>query len=57
LTFEQWKQQIDLLFIKQFGADSNEFPDRLWHDDFVDGLTPEEAYEDYLEDEGPFIEV
>lgn len=49
MTFEQWKQQVNLLLIKEFGVDADELPDHLWHDDFSDGLTPEEAFYDFVE--------
>lgn len=49
MTFEQWKQEVNLLCIKEYGVDTDEMPDWLWHDAFKDGLTPEEAFEDFTD--------
>jgi hypothetical protein len=50
MTFEQWKQQVNLLFIADYGMDSECFPDYLWYDDYKDGFSPVDAYDNWKED-------
>lgn len=52
MTFDQWKQRVNLLFIEEFGDDADAFPDWMWRDDFSDGLTPEEAFNSFLDAHG-----
>lgn len=47
MKFDAWKEELNTIFVGEFGRDSECFEDYLWHDSFRDGLTPEEAFEDW----------
>jgi hypothetical protein len=53
MTFEQWMQKVNLLFLAEFGVDADEFPDYLWRDEFKNGFTPQQAYDYWCKNEGP----
>jgi hypothetical protein len=49
MKFEAWKEELNTIFVGEFGMDSDSFEDYLWRDAWEDGLSPEEAFEDWRE--------
>ena len=50
--FDLWKNLVDRKFEEHFGGlNSDDFEDWLWHDAFSDGLTPSQAFRDWLEEQ------
>jgi ethanolamine ammonia-lyase small subunit len=43
LTFEQWKQMIDLLLEKRIGLSSEALPDWSYYDAYHSGMSASEA--------------
>lgn len=52
MTFEEWKEEVDVLCANFFyGVVTDQLPDYLWHDAYARAESPEEAFDDYLEEE------
>jgi hypothetical protein len=49
MKFEAWKQELNTLFVGEFGMDSDSFEDYLWRDAWEGWLTPEQAFDDWME--------
>lgn len=52
LTFEQWIAKVDELFLAKFYISYLDFPDWNYYDNWADGVTPEECFADYVEEQG-----
>ena len=49
--FDFWKKEVDKIFSNKFGGlISDDFPDYCYMSDFKDGFTPEETFENYIEE-------
>lgn len=54
-TFEDWQKELDKALSFQFGGfDSQDLPDWDWWDLWDSGLTPSEAVDDYMDNQGFF---
>lgn len=55
MSFNDWLEELDKAMRFQFGGfDSNDMPDWCWWDLWDSGLTPSEAFNDYMENQGYF---
>jgi hypothetical protein len=52
MTFEQWKTAVDVVLMAKIGLMQEDLPDWLARDAFEDGLTPDEAAQECLEEAG-----
>ncbi len=51
MTFEQWMDKVDDIFIERTGLGYEDWPDQCYYDWFEDEMTPEEAFRDAVENE------
>jgi len=51
VTFAQWLDKVDGFLEDCYGLGHRDLPDALWNDWFEDGLTPEQAFQEYCENE------
>ena len=49
--FEGWLRELDDITRQEMGISYKDLPDQLFRDWFDDGMTPEEAYSQILENE------
>ncbi|RMD98394.1 MAG: hypothetical protein D6816_16270 [Bacteroidetes bacterium] len=52
MTFKEWMRQVDRELIRKSGLSSRDLADQTYWDWFFDGISPEEAAEETLENEG-----
>lgn len=52
MSFQKWMSEVDDVVNGFCGLSYNDLPDWRWRDAFNDGMTPEEAVMDCLEEEG-----
>lgn len=52
MTYEQWMEKVDNLFLTQFGLTHEDFEDFLWHDAWEDGDTPRQAFNRFCDEMG-----
>ena len=50
MSFEQWIELVDALLIDLFMMDSSDMEDWGWYDAYASGSTPQEAVDDYREE-------
>jgi hypothetical protein len=55
--FEAWLKALDEICQTEMGISYEDLPDQLLREWFDDGLTPEDAYYQLMENEYPGIEV
>ena len=55
-NFDKWLKSLDELFIQKLGLGYLDFPDFDWYSYFEDEAIPEEAFNDYCENEGIELE-
>jgi hypothetical protein len=55
--FEAWLIQLDDICLQEMGISYQDLPDQLFRDWFDDGLTPEDAYYQMIENEYQGIEI
>lgn len=55
--FEAWLKELDDITHTETGLSYNDFPDQLFKNWFEDGLTPEDAYYQLMEEEYPGTEI
>lgn len=49
MNFDDWKSKVNSLCEKEFGLDTDHFPDYHWHDDWHCEFTPAEAFDNAKE--------
>jgi len=56
LTFRQWYNKLDAIVASNYGLSMGDLPDWNSYDSFSSGVTPEEGFEDFKEqqDDLPF---
>jgi hypothetical protein len=54
---EAWLKELDDITHTETGLSYNDFPDQLFKNWFEDGLTPEDAYYQLMEEEYPGTEI
>lgn len=52
MTFEAWMKKVDARINSLVGLDHDDLADWRWYDAWEDGYTPEDAVEEFFEDEG-----
>jgi hypothetical protein len=53
MTYEEWMEKVDELFLETFGLTSSDFEDYMWIAAYEDDLlTPKEAFEQFCEEYG-----
>ena len=50
LTFEQWLEKLDKIFIRKTGLSYQDFEDYHWMGCFEDEMTPNEAFKEFMEE-------
>lgn len=50
--FEGWLKQVDEIFIHHFGLGRDDFPDHNYAELFEECFSPQEAFEDWAEENG-----
>lgn len=53
IEFSVWMADINDLFLNEFGMEYQDFPDWNYRDCFEDGMTPEEVFEDWKNENWP----
>lgn len=48
MTFEEWKKAVDKLFMKYMHCTSDDVEDWLWFDDYLNGVSPDNAFDEWL---------
>lgn len=51
-TFDEWCREVNLVMIQRCSLGMDDLPDQTWHDWYDSGLTPDEAVQQTLENEG-----
>ena len=52
MRFETWMDKVDQIFVEKTGLDYQSFPDQLYHDMWDDGLSPLDAFNEFVTNEG-----
>lgn len=52
LPFSDWMARVDRLLVKKVGLDSGSVEDWPWNADYDCGLSPQEAVEDWIDENG-----
>jgi len=52
MEYADWMAEIDRLMVAEAGVTHNDLPDQPWRDWYDEGLEPEEAVENALDDAG-----
>jgi len=55
--FEAWLRALDDICLDEMGVSYQDLPDQSFKDWFDDGLSPEDAYYQMIENEYPGVEV
>lgn len=48
--YNHWKCELDQIFSSRFGFTSDDVEDYLWYDAFSDGLSPTEAFKEWMDE-------
>ena len=51
-SFQQWMQQVDRVLARKCGLSHMDLADQCWYDWFDSDMTPKEAAQECLDDEG-----
>lgn len=49
-SFRSFMSQVNSILVWRIGVAAQDLPDYLWRDCYDDGLSPEEAVDDFLDD-------
>jgi hypothetical protein len=55
MPFDQWMKSVDALLVERVGLDSGSIEDSLWFDDYDDGLSPQEEFDQWFERVQPIL--
>lgn len=55
MDFEDWMTQVNALFQTHYSCHSDDVEDWLWYDSWQAGLSAEEAFEDWEEEQRRYL--
>lgn len=55
-TFKDWMKEVDEWLLAECGLSSSDLADQTWHDWYDSDMSPEEAGQECLENEGFYDE-
>lgn len=51
MDFETWLDKVDSIFINKTGLGRDDWPDQCYYDMWSEGMTPDEAFREAVENE------
>ena len=52
MSYEEWMETVDALFLQEFGLTHNDFEDNLWMDAYISGESPKSAFDTFCKEMG-----
>lgn len=51
MDFDKWMEQVDAIFLDYYQLPADSFEDWLWYDDYTSGLSPQQAFDSWGEEQ------